>query len=237
MQTSIGYVTRSCSEHKHNYYEIIFYRKGTGVFYFPGGSIPISSGKFIIVPPNTLHASKYTEEAETFFIKGDFNHVFSFSSPIVVMDTAEKAGAFLVKMLFDNRFSNPEYLFLLSSTLAHFLLQNIETEKNINIVLKNIVNKISDSFYDSAFNIDSILKKSGYAKDYIRAQFKLFTGKTPVEFLTELRINHACYLIDIYKDSLPLSEIAEKCGFSDYVYFSRRFKKITGMSPKNYKKG
>ena len=30
------------------------------------------------------------------------------------------------------------------------------------------------------------------------------------------------------------AEIAEKCGYTDYVYFSRRFKQITGISPREY---
>ncbi|MBR5543016.1 MAG: helix-turn-helix transcriptional regulator [Oscillospiraceae bacterium] len=235
MKTSVGIVNLSCQEHKHNCYEIIFYSKGTGRFQLTEKSIPIFPGKFIIVPPDTVHASKYDSEAETIFIKGDFNHIFSFSSPTVVMDNAEKAGSFLVKMIFENRFTNPEYLSSLANALAHYLLQNTRTEKNISIVLKDIVTKISDNFYDSNINISEILKKSGYAEDYIRAQFKLFTGKTPTEFLTETRINHACYLIDIYKDTLALTEIAEKCGYTDYIYFSRRFKQFTGVSPKEYK--
>ncbi len=234
MKTSVGYVTVSCQNHKHNSYEIIFYRKVDGTFYFSDGSLPISSGRFIIVPPGTVHCSKYKAEAETIYIQGDFNHIFSFSSPTVVMDNSEKAGDFFVKMIYENRFSNPEYLSSLSNALAHFLLQNIQAEKNISIVVKDIVNKISDNFYDSNINIGDILKKSGYAKDYIRAQFKIFTGKTPVEFLIERRISHACYLIHIYKETIPLTEIAEKCGYSDYVYFSRTFKKIMGMSPKKY---
>ena len=113
-------------------------------------------------------------------------------------------------------------------------IQNIQTEKNISVVIHDIVTKISDSFYDSNINISEYIKKSGYAEDYIRAQFKAFTGKTPVEFITEVRINHACYLIEVYKESLTLAEIAEKCGYTDYVYFSRRFKQLMGMSPKNY---
>ncbi|MBR2180546.1 MAG: helix-turn-helix transcriptional regulator, partial [Oscillospiraceae bacterium] len=90
---------------------------------------------------------------------------------------------------------------------------------SISMVLQDIVTKISDNFFDSGINIGEILKKSGYAEDYIRAQFKIFTGKSPIGFLTEMRINHACYLIDIYKNSLSLTEIAEKCGYTDYVYF------------------
>lgn len=236
MKTTVGYVTLSCAEHKHNCYEIIFYRKGSGTFYFSEEHLPISPCKFIIVPPGIVHASKYTGEAETIFIKGDFNHIFSFSSPTVVMDNMKKNGEYLVNMIFENKFSNPEYLASLSNALAHFLLQNIRTEKSISIVLQDIVTKISDNFYDSNINISEILRKSGYAEDYIRAQFKIFTGKTPIVFLTEARINHACYLIDIYKNTLSLTEIAEKCGYTDYVYFSRRFKQVTGISPQSYMK-
>ena len=234
MKTSIGIATVSCTEHKHRCYEIIFYRKGKGNFYFSKERTPIYAGEFIIVPPNTVHASKYDKEAETYTIKGDFNHIFSFFSPVVVMDNSEKEGEFLVDMIFKNRFSNAEYLDSLSNALAHFLLQNTQAEKNITAVLQDIASKISEGFYDSSINVGEILNKSGYAEDYIRSKFKTFTGKTPVEFLTELRINHACYLIDIYKNSISLIEIAEKCGYTDYVYFSRRFKHVTGMSPKNY---
>ncbi|MBQ9760845.1 MAG: AraC family transcriptional regulator, partial [Clostridia bacterium] len=68
-----------------------------------------------------------------------------------------------------------------------------------------------------------------------RSCFKKITGKTPNEFLTEIRIKHACYLIDIYQDNLSLSEIAEKCGYLDYIYFSKRFKLVTGISPREYR--
>ena len=236
MKTKVGYVTLSCLPHKHRCYEIIFYRKGNGTFYYSDEKTTIFPGKFIIVPPDTTHASNYNDEAETIYIDGDFNHIFSFSTPAFVMDNSEKDGEFLVKLIFENRFSNPEYLSSLSNALAHYLMQNIQTESNINIVLRDIIGKISDHFYDSSVNVGEFLKKSGYSKDYIRSQFKLFTGKTSVEFLTEMRINHACYLIDIYKDSMSLSEISEKCGYTDYVYFSRQFKKVMGISPQNYMK-
>lgn len=236
MKTTVNFVTQSCRRHKHNCYEIIFYRKGEGTFYFSEKSIPISSGKFIIVPPEIVHASRYTEDAETIFVNGDFKHIFSFNSPAVVMDDDEKSGEFFMKMIYENRFSNPEYLSALSNALAHFLMQNIKTEKSISVVLKDIVTQISDNFHDSNIDVCEILNKSGYSEDYIRAQFKAHTGKTPIEFLTEMRIAHARYLIESYKESLQLSEIAEKCGYTDYIYFSRKFKQIMGMAPKEYMK-
>ena len=89
---------------------------------------------------------------------------------------------------------------------------------------------------DSELNIGQLLRSSGYAEDYIRAQFKKITGKTPGRFLTEIRIKHACYMMEAYGSVLTLNEIAEKCGYTDYVYFSKRFKEITGSTPRHYTK-
>jgi AraC-like DNA-binding protein len=80
-----------------------------------------------------------------------------------------------------------------------------------------------------------LLQKSGYAEDYIRSHFKKVTGKTPNGFLTDIRIKHATFLIEIYANTLSLQSIAEQCGYLDYVYFSKTFKSILGVSPKEYK--
>ena len=105
MKTTVGFVNVSCKEHKHDCYEIIFYRKGRGNFHFWDDTIPIVEGKFIIVPPKTVHSSKYNDGAETIHIKGDFNHIFSFSVPMVIMDDDEKTGEFFVNLLFENKHS------------------------------------------------------------------------------------------------------------------------------------
>ena len=71
-------------------------------------------------------------------------------------------------------------------------------------------------------------------EDYIRANFKNITEKNSTEFLNKTRIKHTCYLIDIYKGSVSFTDIAGKCGYVDYVYFSRIFKQIMGISPCKY---
>ena len=37
-----------------------------------------------------------------------------------------------------------------------------------------------------------------------------------------------------YGKTVPLTEIAEKCGYTDYVYFLKKFKSITGVAPRTY---
>jgi len=137
-------------------------------------------------------------------------------------------------MIYAKRYAEREYVASLINAFTHFLLQNIKMENELFLAVKEIIERISNEFYNNNFNLHDLLKKSGYSEDYIRAQFKIITGKTPTEFLTHIRINHACYLIDIYKNSISLPDVAERCGYIDYVYFSRRFKHITGVSPRKY---
>lgn len=220
--------------HKHNNYEIHIYTNGKGNVSFSGKTIDVFPGKITIIPPGVIHTTTFDESLERIYIQGDFDQIFNVSGPIVISDNSRKEGTQLAEMLYNNRFSNSEYIAALVNAFAHFLLCNITIDNEINTAIKDIINKISNDFYEPDLNVNHLLNSSGYAEDYIRAHFKKFTGKTPVEFLTKVRINHACFLIDMYKGTLSLSEIAMKCGYSDYVYFSRRFKQVTKMAPREY---
>lgn len=221
--------------HKHKSHEIIICTKGKNIFHTAEKDIELTPGKIIIVPPGTVHySSKSTNDHERIYISGEFNQVFPTHSPTVVLDNSANEGLLLAKMIFANRYSNHEYVAALINAFTHFLLRYIKTEDVIFLAVKEIAEEISNDFYNSNINLKALLKKSGYAEDYIRAQFKKIIGKTPTEFLTQLRINHACYLIDTYKGSFSLAEVAEKCGYTDYVYFSRRFKHVMGISPRKY---
>lgn len=221
--------------HKHSHFEILIYSKGNGILQTHNQIIDVFPGKVAIIPPGTMHGGKALDtDFERIYIGGDFSPYLSLSAPIVISDNPSGEGLLLAKTIFANRHSNQDYLNALVNAFAHFLIQNIKMENEVFSATKSIVDKLSNDFFNSSINIRDILKNSGYAEDYIRAQFKKITGKTPNRFLTEIRINHACSLIDIYHHSLSLSVIAEKCGYTDYVYFSRRFKQIKGISPRQY---
>ncbi|GIP34970.1 AraC family transcriptional regulator [Paenibacillus sp. J2TS4] len=64
--------------------------------------------------------------------------------------------------------------------------------------------------------------------------FKLQFGTTPHRYLMELRVNHACALLQ--NSTLSLEEIASYCGFADIHHFSKTFKKKTGLPPGAYRK-
>lgn len=235
MDYLINLIKKESPPHKHKNYEIIVYTRGEGILHTNKKDIETAPGKIIIIPPGTVHSSSIVgKHFDRIYINGEFNHVFKMTSPTVVVDNSNSEGLELAKMIYNNRFSNHGYVVALISAFTHFLLGRINIENEIYLAIKNIIDEITDNFYCYDIDLCSVLKKSGYSEDYIRAQFKKATGKTPTEFLTETRISHACYLIDTYRNSIPLTAISEQCGYVDYIYFSRRFKQLTGTSPRKY---
>lgn len=238
MKIFVNMISRESPPHKHKYYEVIVYTKGCGTVYAGEMTIAAKPGMFLIVPPDLVHSCAFEGDCfERIYVNGEIGHIFSLNAPAVVLDNSEKEGTMLAKMLYANRYGNREYVTALANAFFHFLLENIKLENDIFLAVKGIAERISDDFYNCNIDLCELLNQSGYSEDYIRAQFKRITGKTPTEFLTQVRIDHACHLIDLFKSALPLSDVAEKCGYSDYVYFSRRFKQVTGISPQKYMLG
>ncbi len=234
MNITIGCLKEFCPEHKHKYAEIIIYTKGTGFLKTDNLQIPFSQGTIVIVPPNTSHCSVSEEPFERIYIAGNLGQIINVSAPTHLSGGKDDDGMILARLIYQNRYKKPDYLTSLINAFASYILQSVKINDRIDEEINSIINEITDNFSDCNINLGAILKNSGYAEDYIRDRFKKATGKTPVRFLTEIRISHACLLIDFYKNSISLSEIAEKCGYADYVYFSRRFKEITGVSPRKY---
>lgn len=220
--------------HKHKSWEIIVIIEGEGALRFHEKETPLSAGKIIIVPPGILHETIPQNSFSRIYINGDFDRIFGIEYPTVITDNEEREGITLTKMIYQNRHCAPEYSAALITALEQFILQRLKMDNKIIIAINDIINQITLNFHDCNFNMCMCLKSSGYAEDYIRAHFKKHTGKTPTEFLTEVRISHAKQLMDFYKGTLLLFEIAEKCGYTDYVYFSRKFKDVTGISPSKY---
>lgn len=221
--------------HNHTNYEIIYYVNGEGYLKTEGIPIPYTPGTIIIVPPGLSHGSTSKNGFKNISINGSFHHLLNFDEPVVMHDNEKNEGRSLTQLLYNNRLGNMDFLNSLCDAYVKFLLSNLLIDNNIDIAINQIISKISSDAYDANLNLKETLVKSGYAEDYIRSQFKQKTGKTPTQFLTEIRINRACYLLGIYNDNCSIMQIAEQCGFVDYIYFSKRFKQITGVSPREYK--
>ncbi len=86
--------------------------------------------------------------------------------------------------------------------------------------------------YASEITGKSIEKSFNCNFDYINRMFKKATGTTIFAYLNRLRISNAKHLLS--DGTRKISEIAEKSGFRDVYYFSKVFKKYTGVTPGAY---
>ena len=70
--------------------------------------------------------------------------------------------------------------------------------------------------------------------DYFTKMFKDSIGKTPVDYINGIRINHAMQLL-IDSDK-SVSEISDEIGFCNANYFNKIFKQYVGNTPLAYRK-
>lgn len=239
MSLDIGFMNYkgSMPMHKHKHYEVICYLQGQGIAYTAVERFSVGAGQMLIVPPGISHSTVATTDLQSIYVYGDFGGILCSGQPVLVADNAEGEGVALAEMIYRNRYERGEYLSALCGALIHFLMRNLSLENEIDLAVRKIIHEMTESFYDSDIALNEILHRSGYAEDYVRAHFKRITGKTPTAFLHDLRIKHACYLIETYHSTVSLSEIAARCGYTDYVLFSKRFKTATGLSPREYRVG
>ncbi|MBQ8813970.1 MAG: helix-turn-helix transcriptional regulator [Lachnospiraceae bacterium] len=93
---------------------------------------------------------------------------------------------------------------------------------------------IDDHYSDTDFSVTALSRELQYNPKYVSAVFKKTFGIGIIEYLTTIRIQQACTMIE--QGFTSVSDIGYRCGFSDPQYFSKVFKKRMGMAPENYRK-
>lgn len=83
-------------------------------------------------------------------------------------------------------------------------------------------------------SLEAIARRFSFHPIHFHKCFKASTGKTPREYVEELRINKAANLL--VTTDMTLTQIAYECGFSSQSYFSYAFKRKMGMTPRAYEK-
>ncbi|MNO37911.1 HTH-type transcriptional activator Btr [compost metagenome] len=86
--------------------------------------------------------------------------------------------------------------------------------------------------YTESITVKQLAELAGVTLWQYTPIFQKLTGKKPLDYLTELRINHSKRFL--VESAEPLREIARLVGFSDEYYFSRRFRQKTGITPGQY---
>ena len=92
---------------------------------------------------------------------------------------------------------------------------------------------IEEHYYENLMLTD-VAQKVGVSAGYLSTLFQKQLSKGFVDYLNEIRIEHACTYLQ--QNFLKTYEIAYKVGFNDEKYFSKVFKRIKGQPPSEYRK-
>ncbi|SET49547.1 AraC family transcriptional regulator [Paenibacillus sp. NFR01] len=88
--------------------------------------------------------------------------------------------------------------------------------------------------YDEALTNSRLAEALHFHYNYLARCMKRVYGVTPMEYLTDYRLEQAKLLL--LKTELPVSAVAERTGFESIAYFSRRFTAKAGISPLQFRK-
>ncbi len=116
------------------------------------------------------------------------------------------------------------------ATSQHSFNQSTETDT----IRLNKVYNYTLSNYKKEISLNEISSISNLSVTSFCRYFKLMTKKTYYDFLIEIRVSHACRAL--IEDKLPTEVICFECGFNNVSNFYRHFKKVTGMTPLDYKR-
>lgn len=162
------------------------------------------------------------------------NLIFNYNDPDILKD-------YLMDMLKNHKSSDSNafkiegLLFLFFSKLSENV-KSIPNNNNNDMYSNLYINKAIEFIqnnYHNQIKVSDIAKYTCLNRSYLTSIFQKYLQMSPQRFLMKFRITKASDLL--YNTDLPIRNIAYSCGYSDPLAFSKAFKKIKGVSPKEYR--
>ena len=133
-----------------------------------------------------------------------------------------------------NQFTDIEELSIWITGVMHRFIQNsfdFAQIKHSDVVFKAM--EYIRQNYDRKLSLDDIAQHVYLSRSYLSSLFREESGQTLFSYINQVRVEKSkLFLMD---PSYSLAETAALCGFEDQSYFTKVFRKITGISPKQYR--
>jgi len=107
-----------------------------------------------------------------------------------------------------------------------------ETSPNADEISRT-VSLLTDHFQED-LTVDDICQAVGLSRTTLSRCFRKYTGRSLIDFLNSVRIDHACRMLMETSDSI--SDIAFQSGFSNLSHFNRQFRRTIGRPPREYRR-
>lgn len=120
------------------------------------------------------------------------------------------------------------------SDFAVKVINELRQARETELIINKAINYIENN-YDRKISLEDIAVELNMSKPYLCNLFKQKTGETTSVYINKLRIEKAKKLL--LKRDQGIKEIFEEVGFTNQYYFSKIFKKFTGMTITEYRAG
>jgi AraC-like DNA-binding protein len=135
-----------------------------------------------------------------------------------------------------DRISNTEMAEAYFRQLLILMARNYHTDEREKRGYHSMFDEVVDLIhheYQKDINISSLADRYHISCCWFIREFKRYTGYSPKQYVTNLRLQNAKELLNNH--SLSISNVANLVGYDNQLYFSRIFHKYTGMSPSEYR--
>jgi AraC-like DNA-binding protein len=232
-------------------YQLNYITKGTGIYENKHGKFQVKPGSIMLTFPNEWH--RYRPIRTTGWMEnyvgfnGHLAHellkhkVFSPHQPVINCGIKEELIDTYLKIYDLVEKERPGYQQIASGMVVKLLGYIVSFEKRKEFSGKHIAKVIEQVRFlmrqniETEYKMEELARQQNVGYSYFRKMFKKYTGVAPAQYHLQLRVIRAKELL-VASDK-TISEIAFQLGFQNIYHFSMLFKKKTGMSPSEFRKG
>lgn len=115
------------------------------------------------------------------------------------------------------------------------VFSSIEQKKNskYELLINQVIDIINQGYSNENLCLNSIAAELNLSPGYLSKLFRTYTMKSVGDYINQIRVDKALKLLE--KTDMPINEVAASIGFSCCNYFYTIFKKVTGITPTNYR--
>ena len=231
-------------------YQLLYIVSGKGHFYFHGEDRVVYAGRMVLIQPRQEQRYEYFGEDKpevywVHFTGSDVKNILrSYNIPMddpIFYSGASSTYSYLFKeMIHELQNCKTGYEDLLAMYLRQiFLLVQRTRQEERPTVSTYIQEEIEfarryfNEHYNEPISIQEYAESRNMSVCYFQRNFKQIVKHTPMQYLLTIRVNNAASLLETTDYSM--AEIAAIVGYEDPLYFSRLFRKIKGVSPRDYR--
>lgn len=238
----------NCSVHAHNFSELFFITGGKGFFMAKGRKFPIERSQLVIINPHVEHAEfSSRDQPLEYMVLGidglQFTPMVPSDSPVIHIPQPHPKIEFYMNALRDEMQLSLYGHEAVCQNLLNIILLLILRHKEIRVSI-TAYNDVSaeciavkdyiDAHFKDPITLELLAQQAHQNKYYIAHTFKDAFGISPIKYLMERRVEESKYLLD--ETDFSISQIASIIGFSSSSHYSQAFRRLTDMSPNEYRK-